>query len=354
MSQKVKTHGNGSGYVYKRGKTYTACKVIGWKTVVNNGVSKQVPVRIYKGGFPTKRAAYDYIPQMEDTKNKRIHTLATLWETYSNGEMMKISKSKQGHYKTANKKLQDIAYTDIANLTIDDLQRIIDEKTSSYYPAKDIKNLLSHLYDLAIAQQAVTINLSEYLTLPDLNETEAIPFSEEEIKKLQDAFHKGDTFTGYVLVMIYTGMMPGELFDLKTELIDLETQMIFGAGKKTKQRKVSPIILPDAVLPIFKQLIPLSKDGKLLPMCRETFYDEFARMKTRHQLNPELKPYSCRHTTATALKMARVDKETIKDIMRHANVRMTEHYMHGIDADRLVGAANLIDFTEKGNKKRGA
>ena len=177
---------------------------------------------------------------------------------------------------------------------------------------------------------------------------------EEEIKKLQDAFHKGDTFTGYVLVMIYTGMMPGELFDLKTELIDLETQMIFGAGKKTKQRKVSPIILPDAVLPIFKQLIPFAKDGKLLPMCRETFYDEFTRMKTRYQLNPDLKPYSCRHTTATALKMARVDKETIKDIMRHANVRMTEHYMHGIDADRLVGAANLIDFTEKGNKKRGA
>ena len=50
--------------------------------------------------------------------------------------------------------------------------------------------------------------------------------------------------------------------------------------------------------------------------------------------------------------MARVDKETIKDIMRHANVRMTEHYMHGIDADRLVGAANLIDFTPK--EKRGA
>lgn len=98
--------------------------------------------------------------------------------------MLKLSKSKQTHFKTAFKKLEDIQHRPINILTINDLQNIVDEKAPTFYPAKDIKTLLSHLYTRAAAQDDVRSNLAEYIVLPDLEEGEQNPFNANELKKI--------------------------------------------------------------------------------------------------------------------------------------------------------------------------
>lgn len=68
-------------------------------------------------------------------------------------------------------------YCDIQTITIGQIQDLVNEKAPTFYPAKDIKTLLSHLYDMAIAQQDVTVNLAEYIKLPCLDEKEQQPFT---------------------------------------------------------------------------------------------------------------------------------------------------------------------------------
>lgn len=344
-NRRVKTHGNGSGYVYKRGKTYTLCKVIGWKTVEGkDGQLRQNPIRIYKGGFKTKKEAYDYLPQMQKNGDETVHTLSSLWATYSSGAMEKLSESKQTHYRIAFRRLLEIAYTNIANLTIDDLQDVINKQAKTYYPAKDVRDVLSHLYKLAIAQQAVTTNLALYLVLPENNEKETVPFTVEEITTLTQAFFDGYFFAGYVLLMIYTGMMPGELCDLRTDMIDLEARTITGVGKKTKKRKETPMVLADNIIPVLTVLISRADGDNLLPMSRDQFYAEFKKMIKTYQLNPALQPYSGRHTTATALNMQGVPQDTIREIMRHSKSSMTDHYIHGSNTDAMLNAVNGLNF----------
>ena len=46
-------------------------------------------------------------------------------------------------------------------LSIKDLQDVVNRTAPTYYPAKDIKTLLSQLYDRAVAQGAVQTNIAK-------------------------------------------------------------------------------------------------------------------------------------------------------------------------------------------------
>ena len=88
----------------------------------------------------------------------------------------------------------------------------------------------------------------------ELEEKEAEAFTEEEVFKIWDAYGDGDDFAGYLLVMIYSGMMPGELLACRNTMVDFDKCEIYGCGKKTKFRKKSVIVFADAVKPIIQIL----------------------------------------------------------------------------------------------------
>lgn len=333
--QNTKSRGNGTGSIFKRGNTWVIQVTDGYHIVDGKKITK----RRTKGGFKTKK---DAILALPDFKNNGIFekstTLERLWDDWSETAMLQLSESKQTHYKTAHNKMKSILYTDIKLLSIRDLQNVIDKKTKTYYPAKDIKNLLSHLYKRAMAEGIVSTNLSEFLILPELVETERQAFTDEELLDLWKGYSKGDYFVGYILLMIYTGMMPGELKKLKKEMINWHSQVITGCGLKTKKRKETPIILADIILPVLKDLCANSKTDFVLNMSEEKFYEEFHAAMLRNNCR-ELKPYSCRHTTATALANKNVNSNMIKEIMRHTKFSTTQHYIH-IDTAPMLEALN--------------
>ena len=337
---KPKTRANGTGTVYKRGKTWTAEVVVGYKP---GEAGKLRPIRITKGGYKTKSAALAGIPSLksggrQSTKNNYV-TLNSLWLSYSKTKLPELSKDKQSHYRTARKKIDDIAYIDITLLRIDDLQDVVFAEAPTYYPAKDIKTLLMHLYDRAVAEQVVATNLAQYITLPRLQETATIPFNTDEVVMLWEGWESGDVMCGYALLMIYTGMMPGELHRLTVDMIKWDDQVIVGCGIKTKVRKNTPVILPDIILPVLRKLSEQSKRGKILTHSKDDFCAEFKEMIVRYGMRRELRPYSCRHTTGTTLAEAKTPLLTIKDVMRHSKAATTQRYVH-MDPANLIRAAN--------------
>lgn len=325
----VKKRGNGQGSVYKRGDTWVAaieCRAGGIRTVKR------------KGGFARRKDALEYIASLKE--RHRDSTIASLWDVYKDNAMLKLSDSKQTAYKIAYKRLEDIRAINMRDLTIETVQACVNKKATSFYTARDMKSLLSHFYKMAMAQQEVSVNLSQFIVLPELNETEPEPFTEAELKKLWKHYET-DRWTGYILLMIYTGMMPGELLLCKKDMINLDDRTIIGCGLKTKQRKKTPLMICDIIKPVIKKLLTLSETEFLLDMKRNDFYDKFDETLRAAQCR-DLTPYACRHTTATALALGnKVAPAVIKKVMRHANISTTQRYIHP-DTKSMLDAVNTF------------
>lgn len=324
---------NGSGTVYKRGKTYTAQKRI----KASGGKFKSIT----KGGFKRKVDAINYLPHLGMKESPESRTLNHYWTLYSENKMLKLSGSKQTAYRIAWNRLKDLWPVPISQIGIKQLQELINTKAQTYYPARDVKNLLSHLYKPAIGDDEVKTNLSELIDLPAKDEKETQPFTDEEVAALWEAFGAGYTFIGYILLMTHSGMMPGELFKCLKENIDLAKQQIRDAGIKTKTRRETPIMIADYLIPVIKALMIYSPGKKLLTMNKDKFYIEYYKALERAGCR-KLSPYSCRHTTGTKLDLdGNTSPSVIAKVLRQKSVVMQERYKHPDVSDALEAVNSL-------------
>lgn len=100
-----------------------------------------------------------------------------------------------------------------------------------------MKTVLSHCYNLAIAEKRTTVNLSKYIKLPKLEEKTPEPFTDDEVLKLWKSYQQ-DHFIGFILTMIYTGMMPGEVQKLKKDMLDFEKTRSSAAELKRRSGNI--------------------------------------------------------------------------------------------------------------------
>lgn len=351
---RTKTRGNGQGTAYKRGQTWTACVTMDW--VFPDDPSKpKKPIRKTKGGFATKRDALNYCPTLLAggvEKPSEAPRLSDYWKTYSEGNMLKISKGKQSAYRTAWNKLKSIHDVRVDAITVDLLQRTIDDRCHTFDPAKDCKSLLSNLFELAAADRFVARELPSFISLPEHETAEPIPFNKDEQKKIWKAYDNGDRRAAVHLLMIYTGMMPGELMLLKAENIDLNKRIILRSGLKTKIRKRTPVVLADCILPIVEDLIAHAMpSGYIWKRNEKTWYENYYAVLEENECR-KLPPYSCRHTTATALAVDKnVAPQTIKKIMRWSSIKMLDNYAHPDTSDALQGVNQISKPTVDDQKK---
>ena len=332
--------GKGEGSAYKRGRTWEAAVVVGWRL---NDEGKAVPDRRTKGGFRTKKEALAYLPELRREKKRTVPTVEDLWNQFQQGGYKKITPSRQEKYRIAWPKLESIRYTRIDQLTTADLQAVVSQ-AATFYPARDIRDLLSKLYQLALPDQFVSSNLADFLVLPDANEAKQDAFTDDEVLKLWKHYADGNWWTGYILLMCYTAMMPGELMSTRKDMIDWEGKQIVGAGKKTKTRKTVPIVLADAILPVLEDLCEHTPGEKLIRINKDRFYKVYYETVEAAGVR-RLRPYDCRHTAATAMAKEGIPPSVIQKVMRHAKFSSTERYIH-IDTDPMHDAVNRLSIPQ--------
>jgi len=346
---KVKSRGNGQGTAYKRGNTWQARVVIDWKLIGEGEKEHLCPIYKTKDGFKTKREALEYCPKLREEAHgakKEAPSLESYWNTYSGKEMGKLSSSKQTAYKIAWNKLSSIRHKKIDTLSVADLRKIVDDQAKTYYPARDMKVLLGHLFDLAGADGWVNRDLPDYIILPDLNEKERQPFSDIEQAALWKAYENGCKNAAIPLIMIYTGMMTGEMRRLAVSMIDIENKQIVGVGLKTAVRKASSVFLCSDIIPVLQDVME-GKTDRIWPCNEDDFYamyyDALATAGCR-----KLTPYSCRHTTATALVInEKIAPQTVKKIMRWSTTKMLDRYAHPSvdDAKEAIETMKKVNST---------
>ena len=341
---KVKSRGNGQGSAYKRGTTWTAQVVVGWRPP-DDPSHKPIPIKRTKGGFATKKEAIAYCPILLNG-GMEIKTqaprLSEYWDTYRKGEYLNLSDSKQCAYRIAWKKLKAIQDVRVDAFTVEMLRKVVSDTCPTYSPAKDCKSLLSNLFKLAAADGFAKRELPSYIILPPLHEKERQPFTDIEQAALWKLYESGNRKAAIPLLMIYTGMMPGEAMKLRVDSIDLDKRQIVNAGMKTKIRKETPIVIAETIVPLLEDLIQNAQPSGFIWKREEkqwyADYYEALEISGCRRLNP----YSCRHTTATALAISEgIAPQTIRRVMRWSTTRMLDRYAHPQMEDALQ-AANSI------------
>ena len=339
---RTKSRGNGTGTAFKRGNTWTAQVVYDRVYVADDKPLKRLTRS--KGGFKTREDALRYCPILKagPQKPKEAPTLAHYWETFENGHFSSLGESKQYAYKAAWKKLAKIQNTHIDQLTVASLQQIVADECKSFNTARDVKTLLTALFRTAAAEGYVNKDIPGFIQLPKQEEAERIPFSDTEQAALWKIYEAGDIRAAAPLLMIYTGMMPGEARKLNVSNIDMDKRLITGAGMKTKVRKATPIVLAESILPVVESLINNAQpDGQLWPKWKQKWYKDYYDVLKAAGCR-ELSPYSCRHTTATALAITEgVAPQTVKKVMRWSSTKMLDRYVHPQTSDALAAVNTL-------------
>ena len=313
----MKRRGNGEGSVQKiSAHNYKAIAVVGWK-------DDKHPIRRTKSGFRTSREAREYISVLKGERPQE-RTIADYWSTIEQ-EVAQMDFATQRKYRLAYDRVQSIAHQPLHTIRIEQLNNLVADLTSN--SARSVKNLLSKAYQLGMAEMVCSVNLALLMTLPkESAHIEKMPFAKGELDTLWSAWHeKKSALLGVILLSVYTGAMPIEVCRMRTE--NVQGRMIVDVGAKTEKRKESPIVIPNLLMPIVEWLCSNSADGYLLGMTEKQYRTAFKREMARLGLSTDHTPYDCRHTTATLLQN-RLEPNALTEIMRHTDLKMTQHYKH--------------------------
>ena len=333
-----KQRGNGQGSVYKEAGSWVAEVTLGY-VMDTSGKRKRIKKKKY--GFSKKKDALAYIEILrQESRPKHADTVADLYSLYHSEAEKKLSHSKMQAYEIAWAKIENIlGFRKIDSLTVPELQQITDAVTSSYYTARDVKNLLSNIYKIAIRDDIADKNRASYIILPDLHSAERTTFTEAEIAALWT--HSEEYIVQHILVMIYTGMRPAELLSIQIENIHLHDSYMTG-GVKTKKSKSRKIIIPDKIKDIMQQLMDAAEGTKLSNYKKHTFYDTWNAVRDRLGFRKELSPYCCRHTYVTRLTALKVSPAMLQELVGHEDYETTLTYTHLSIEDRLAEVNRLL------------
>ena len=148
VSRNVKSRGNGTGSVFRRGKTWTACRVLGYTTEIIqvDGIEQKKLHKTTrsKGGFKTKKEALEYLPKLTEPSKKKAISWHKLYETWK--PTHRAGKSTMDCYAAAEKYFKPVWPLPFDQVDIDDLQECLDDCRIGKRTWENLKALAGLLY----------------------------------------------------------------------------------------------------------------------------------------------------------------------------------------------------------------
>jgi len=149
-----------------------------------------------------------------------------------------------------------------------------------------------------------------------------------------------------VTLALNTGMRQGELLKLKWENVDFERASITIIQGKTLRRKTIAI---NKEAREALNWLQENRYGELLfmwpwgdPIGKVTVYDAFKKVCSAAKID-DFRFHDLRHTFASHLVMAGVDLVTVKDLLGHKTIAMTNRYTHLAPEHKAQAVAKLSE-----------
>jgi len=335
---------NGYGSVFKmpgrRRNPWAARVTAGWQ-----GEKQQFQ---YLGFRATKREAQELLARhhINPISPKANMTLEKLYDEWSAQKYPKISKSTADNYRAAWNYLKVDAKVSMKEYRTAHIQRVLDQchkDGMSKSSLQKIRTLAVMLCNHAMKDDIVNKNYAKLVETPRVEENKRRRFSDLDIQQLWK--NVDVPWVDTILIMIYTGMRPGEMLKLTRFSVDFNQQIITG-GIKTEAGK-------DRIIPIHPKILPLVKkwhdkggdaliceNGRPIKLKR---YREYFFCPTLEQLKlPKLTPHCCRHTFASMMSDAGADPKEIQEIIGHASYATTADIYTHKDIAKLAEAVRKI------------
>lgn len=368
---------NGYGSVYKlsgnRRKPWIARKTTGWilydrmtkepvsdlidiHETLSDGRPRYVDKQVYStiGYYETRQEAMIALAKYNDDPydlNADRITFAELFEKWSEVHFPKVSESNCKGYRASYKLCTKIENMKVTDITIDHMQRVVDESGKNTPTLKKLKIMFGLMWDYAVLHDIVTQDKRDKIKHVDISQAgnpnayNRKPFTNAQIKtvwKLEDS----SEYIRVILMLIYTGVRISELLDLKKEDVHLD-EKYFSIVKSKTESGIREVPIADKVLPFFKEWMSKNDceylistpDGKHFEY--RNYYDSYWK-PFMVQMNMEHTPHETRHTCISLLTAQGVDERIIKKIVGHKGQGVTQIVYTHFEIDELLEAINRI------------
>lgn len=289
-------------------------------------------------------------------------TFAEVYEKWSSKKFNEISSSNVNGYKAAYKLCKSIHNVKFVDLKLLHLQAIVDASNKNYPTLKKLKVLFNQLFEYAIVNEIIPRdrNYVEYLNIGNpAKSTKHYRFTDSEI----DApwkWSNGNEYVQVILMLIYSGVRPGELFNLKCSNVNLEEEY-FTVVKGKNNNAVRKVPIHHKTLPFFNHwmskgneyLITNLSGGKFqfdTNHCSyvDSFWTpvlmEIGILQYRNELGEISNhlPNDTRHTFATMWKEKKLDEAMRRKIQGHSGKGIGEIVYTHFDLELLKNELNQL------------
>ena len=334
---------NGYGNISKlsgaRRNPWRARKTSGWIIDPVTKKAKQTYTTI--GYYPSKQAALQALASYNENPydiNAAKITFAEVYERWADKKFEDISQSNINGYKASYKLCEKLYKVKFTDLKLSHLQEVVDKCGKAFPTRKKLKILFNQLFDYAIMYDIISKdrNIVEYVNIgKEEKSTKHYRFTYEELEALW-RWSENNEYVQVILMLIYSGTRPGELFNVEASSVDLE-EGYFTIERGKNSNAVRKVPIHDRTLPFFKHW--LNKGNKYLitnlsgnkfnfdtnhgsyvesfwtPILKEIGIYQYKNEKGE---TSEHLPDDTRHTFTTMWKEKRLDEAMRRKIQGHS------------------------------------
>jgi integrase len=356
-------YGNVSKLSGKRRKPWRARKTVGWDfdTTTGKATQKYVTIGYYETRQLALQALSDYNKNPYDLDAASI-TFAEVYEKWSAKKFEDISASNIAGYRAAYKLCHAIYNKPISEVKLSHLQGIADNSGKNFPTLKKLKIMLNQLFDYAVANEIISKdkNIVEYLDIgKEEQSTLHYRFTDAEIDTLW-RWSSGNEYVQVILMLIYSGVRPGELFNTKCANVNLEEKSFtVEKGKTVNAARKVPI--HEKTLPFFEHWLNKGNEYLVTNLSGNKFNFDVAHgvyvdsfwtpllqdMGILNYKNSKGKivkhlPDDTRHTFTTLWKEKKLDEAMRRKIQGHSGKGIGEIVYTHFEFEKLRSELNQL------------
>lgn len=355
---KRKSRGNGQGSAYRRGRTWTAQVVVGWR-IPEDDTKHLIPIKRTKSGFETKREALAYCPVLLQDRSERPRmALEQVFNEWSIKYTLRVSASTMAGYKAAYLHFKPLHAVQITHIVPQDLQDCMDACPAGKRTHQMMKVVAGLIWAYAIDCNYVDRDITTNLYTGKGQSVQREPLTDDEVETIRQAIGR-EPYAEYIYALCYLGFRPGEFLKLKKADLHEEAGLMYlVGGSKTDAGKNRRVPVPDVIRPIIRNRLDVAGTDLLFPqlMYRRTgefdgykaMTDSYFRKFVFKPLMKKLKiaegkvPYSARHTYSDKLKNAAGDVKAKAAIIGHTDYDFTRKRYQSTDLADLKEVSDSI------------
>jgi len=321
-----------------------------------------------KGPATLKEQRQIAVQEKEEQKRSEI-TFAEVWTKYNaqatadRGE--EAVRSENSYYRNWIK--PQLGDTSIADISPFHLEKLKSKMAKKGRAPRTIE------YTLAIIRQVFNYskrtdlfngdNPVSKIKIPRIDNRRVRFLSYDEADTLLTALMKiSKQAHDIALMSLRTGMRAGEIFGLTWGCVDLDTGIIHLKPEDTKNKTGRPVFMTKDVKDMLTNIKPDNagmddlvfpgRGGVKIIQMSQTYKRQADILFNKGVDDPRRRVtfHSLRHTFASWLVMEGVDLYTVKEMLGHKDLTMTQRYAH-LSPDTLRGAVNILEQALKPKKE---